>query len=330
MQGKTVFTLHAAKAFQHAGGLWTLHDVVLTLYGLADKKSDRADRIYGNEFEWDENKGIARAVGEVQMDLQVPSGIANSERHSAATPGAAAGGDAESIHVRTSGLTFLRQLGVAATAELIEFHYGGMTCVARGAEFDSNPSALHLLADVKANGVLRGTATLLTAVRADFDRSTNLLQLAQPLVSDGRGKASSASATLHLRPDGSVETATATGSVLLETGTRHASAARLDVTLSDKSQPQTARLSGAVKVIDSSVSRPTQGEAGEMLVRFDAQGKPTELTASDGAHLATRTTHGRGHVAGPRPAVAADSGGSRCRCKGDGAFAAGPCHQEVQ
>ena len=48
LQGKTIFTLHAAKAFQHAEGLWTLHDVVLTLYGLGGGKSERADRIYGN------------------------------------------------------------------------------------------------------------------------------------------------------------------------------------------------------------------------------------------------------------------------------------------
>ena len=56
LKGKTVFTLHAAKAFQHKDGHWVLHDVVVTLYGQHD---DRVDRVYGNEFEWDENQGIA-------------------------------------------------------------------------------------------------------------------------------------------------------------------------------------------------------------------------------------------------------------------------------
>ena len=151
-RGNTIFTLHAAKAFQHSDGIYNLHDVVITLYGREDNK---ADRVYGNEFEWDENKGIARAVGEMQMDLAVPAGVAASERSGGPSTH---GGDEDSVHVRTSGLVFLRQLGVAATEEQIEFKYRGLTCVAKGAEFDSSPSALHLLADVQFDGRSAGRA----------------------------------------------------------------------------------------------------------------------------------------------------------------------------
>src|SRR5580692_3490237 len=45
-EGKTVYTIHAAKAVEHSDGKVTLHDVRIVLYG---RKQDRADRIYGNE-----------------------------------------------------------------------------------------------------------------------------------------------------------------------------------------------------------------------------------------------------------------------------------------
>ena len=157
LKGKTVFTLHAAKAFQHSDGHWVLHDVVVTLYGQHD---DRVDRVYGNEFEWDENQGVAHAVGEVQMDLQVPAGIAASNPHSG--PAAVKSDSPASVHVRTSGLVFVRQFGVAATHELVEFRYGGLTCLSKGAEFENSPSALHLLGDVRVNGVMRGEPVALS------------------------------------------------------------------------------------------------------------------------------------------------------------------------
>jgi lipopolysaccharide export system protein LptA len=282
MQGRTVFTLHAAKAFQHADGLWTLHDVVITLYGLKDA---RADRVYGKDFEWDETKGIARAIGDVQMDLQVPAGVATSERAGGAANGDGASGEAARIHVRTSGLVFLRKLGVAATQEQIEFRYGGLTCVAQGAEFDNSPSSLHLLANVRVNGEMQGKPVAMTANKADFDRSTNVVSLLQPVAAAGERKGRAANAVLHLRKDGSVERAEATGGVEMEEGARHLGAARVDAVLSGKNQMQSAVFSGGVRLVDDTAERPVRGEAGEVRMRFDAQGQPVEIAALHQAHL---------------------------------------------
>src|ERR1700733_6455997 len=69
VQGRTVYTVHAAKAVERSDGKMTLHDVGIVLYG---RKQDRADRIYGNEFEYDQKNGIVRADGEVHIDLQAP------------------------------------------------------------------------------------------------------------------------------------------------------------------------------------------------------------------------------------------------------------------
>ena len=151
-----------------------------------ESREKRVDRIYGNQFEWDENQGIARAVGEVQMDLQLPSSVVATQRHGSP----ATAGDAENIHVRTSGLVFLRKLGMAATPEQIEFSYKGLTCLAKGAEFDNSPSALHLLADVRIDGVMHQQPVVLHAVKADLDRDSNLVSFVQPVLEIRRSQSS--------------------------------------------------------------------------------------------------------------------------------------------
>lgn len=280
LQGRTVFTLHAAKAFQHDDGHYVLHDVVITLYGA---KQDRKDRIYGSQFEWDEKTGIAKAVGEVQMDLQVPAGVAPSTRY-----GSPATAVADNIHVRTSGLTLLRTLGVAATQEQIEFSYKGLTCTAKGAEFNNNPNSLHLLADVVMHGELRGEPVSMRATSADFDRSTNVGMFRSPVVVSGDEKAQAAQAVLHLRVDGSIERAEGTGGVAFEDGIRHVTGDRLDVTMNAHNQPLTGVVSGGVKLADTDAARPMQGEAGEIHTRFDGAGHVQEVTALKAVHVLER------------------------------------------
>src|SRR6185437_1628706 len=68
--GRTIYTIHAATAVQHKDGKYTLHDVGIVVYG---HNSDRADRIYGSEFEYDQKAQVARAMGEVHLDLQAPA-----------------------------------------------------------------------------------------------------------------------------------------------------------------------------------------------------------------------------------------------------------------
>ena len=76
-EGRTIYTIHAAKAVERSDGKMTLHDVGIVLYG---RKQDRADRIYGQEFEYDQKNEIIRAVGEVHIDLQAPEAAdANDE-----------------------------------------------------------------------------------------------------------------------------------------------------------------------------------------------------------------------------------------------------------
>ncbi len=78
-KGHTIFTIHASKLVQFKGnGHAVLHDVGITLYG--PPGTDREDRVYGSDFDYDQNNGIASAKGEVQIDLQAPLQSAKAGR----------------------------------------------------------------------------------------------------------------------------------------------------------------------------------------------------------------------------------------------------------
>ena len=67
VQNRTTYCIRAATAVEHTDGKIGLHDVSILLYG---QKGDRNDRIYGDEFEYDQNAGVVRAHGVVHIDLQ--------------------------------------------------------------------------------------------------------------------------------------------------------------------------------------------------------------------------------------------------------------------
>jgi len=282
LKGRTVFTLHAAKAVQHGDGKWTLHDVVVTLYS---KTSPDVDHVYCSDVEYDENTGVATALGEVDMDLQVPGALAASGHKPAEDHKAAAEGD-HVIHVRTSGLVYLHKLGVAATSQQVEFRYAGMQCVARGAEFDSGESLLHLLADVVVTGNVRHAPMTVHAVRADLNRTDNTITMVRP-VGESQGRtAAAANAVLHLRNDGSLEQAEGSGGVTLDAGTRHIAAAGFEGSFGSTSLPLTTQFTGGVVVTDSNSARPLHAQAGEMDTSFNELGNPVSVSASGAAQVA--------------------------------------------
>jgi lipopolysaccharide export system protein LptA len=291
LQGKTVFTLKAAKATPLGDGKYTLHDFVLTLYG---RMADRSDLVYGKEIAYDEKSGVARAEGEVQMDLAAPQ-VLTTGRGGPAT--AVPPGKAAVIHVRTSGLVYLRKLGVAATEQMVQFDYGGIRCTAKGAEFNASQSSLRLLADVLLDGEMRGQPVHLTAMSAYVDRSINVATMELPVVTSLDRGARARHAVVDLRPDGSVEHLLATGDVVLSSDTRTVRAAQLDARLSDQAKLQAARLSGGVTLLDSNPLRPAQGSAAEVQAAFTPEGTASSVTATGGAKIAV-TPRGVGGARG--------------------------------
>ena len=281
--GRTVFTLHAAKATPLGNNRYLLHDAVMILYG---RQPGRDDRISGKEIEYDQAQGVARAAGEVLMDLQVPepggrAGKAGARAVLGFTPeseGGRPGGDAGPasdpglIHVRTSGLVYMRKMGLAATGEMAEFRYGGIACTSRGAEFDTGASMVRLLADVHMTGTVRKGAFTLVAGHAELSRVANTVDLTAPVLTLGAREARAAHALLHLRKDGDLEAMEASGTVQLRDGTRTVGAPGMTATFREDNRPEQARMSNGVDFADSDRARPARGSADGMELRWGGDG----------------------------------------------------------
>lgn len=296
--GRTIYTIHAARAVQHKNGKYTLHDVGIVVYG---HNSDRADRIYGAEFEYDQKDQVARAMGEVHLDLQAPAPTdAQGKREYAAggEPGGSepVGADAHMIHVKTSGLVFMQKLGVAATDQPIEFEYGGMTGHAVGADYDSDTGVLVLHSAVQVVGLQQGQPATLTASRAELNRPAKQVVLTQAkYVLVGRAgeeageTAQARRMVVHLRDDGSAERMEAEGAVTLtDADGGRVVAPRGNVLLNAESRPQSAVLTGGVHYVADEPLRQAQGEAAEGKASFDNAGRLQHITLNGAVKLRER------------------------------------------
>ncbi len=281
IKGKKVFTIRAKTESTLGGGKYALHDAELLLY---DRAGNAADHVYGSEMEYDQNEEVARARGEVFMDIQPPQGLTNGGR-SATQPARPLPSAAPVIHVRTSGLVYVRKLGVAATEQPVEFNYGDMTCTALGAEFDTNGNTLKLLANVHMDGLAHGKPLHMMATRADMSRDDNIANLTAPVVTSDNRSMKADTAVLSLRQDGSIERVQGSNHVVLTSATRQVSANHLDAMLNEQSIPQTAKLTGGVVMVDSNPLRPAHGSAAVVDVSMDTQGQPTRIVATGQAKL---------------------------------------------
>jgi len=305
VQGRTIYTIHAAKAVERQDGKMTLHDVGIVLYG---RKQDRTDRIYGSEFEYDQTAGVVRAEGEVHIDLQAPQASdANAKNDYAAGKdlqglGSHAAGEHETkddrlIHVTTSGLVFLQKLGVAATDKDIEFASGGMTGHAVGADYNSDTGVVVLHSAVRVNGLQHDRPVMLTASHAILDRPGQTMVLSQAKyvsvgeqTGGGEGRTAAAQhVVVHLRSDGTAERVEADGEVTL-TGAAGGSlvAPRGEAVFNAQNQPQSAVMSGGVKYVADEPLRQAQGAAGEAHMAFDKKGHPEHAVMTGAVHLRER------------------------------------------
>jgi lipopolysaccharide export system protein LptA len=312
VQGRTVYTIHAATAVERSDGKLTLHDVGIVLYG---RKQDRADRIYGKEFEYDQSAGVVKAVGEVHIDLQAPSAVdsnakmdyaAGKDLHDAGKGGTQEKKDERLVHVTTSGLVFMQKLGVAATENDIEFESGGMTGHAVGADYNSDTGVVVLHSAVKVNGLQHDRPVVLTASRAELDRPNQKMVLTQArYVSVGGGgggagqTAQGQHVVVHLRPDGSAERVEAEGDVTLTNGTGGTvTGPRGEMTLNARNQPEAAVMTGGVRYSEDGSLRQAKGEAAEGRAAFDKQGRPEHVVMTGAVHLHERV---RAHDAVEEP-----------------------------
>ena len=264
--GHTIYTLHASKAVQFKNGDHAeLHDVSITLYGA---KGAPSNHIYGSEFDWDPVNGIARATGEVQIDIQGSTG-----------PGAQAGKTSEdegedknTVHVKTSGLVFNKQTGLASTTERIEFRLASAAGSATGASFDSQTGVVILAADVAFNSSVGGSPLTVRAHHAQFDRASRLLYLLQDVTDYADSHSSSDQATVSFRADGSAYQIEAEGNVILTSSDgQQINTRKAHIDLGPRSEPQQAVLDGGLLYVANNDARLLHGSASSGTLLFGPQ-----------------------------------------------------------
>jgi lipopolysaccharide export system protein LptA len=275
--GRTLFTIRASKAVQLKAGSAGLHDVNIVIYG---REGNRFDQIYGSDFEYEPKSGNIRADGEVHIDLQGTT--AGNVRPDLAPPRELK----NPIHVKTSGLVFNRNTGIAMTNKLIEFRIPQASGSAVGATYDSKANRLTLHSDIHLEKGGNNAAKL-DAHSGVITKDPPRVEFRDAHILRGADDITAQTLTAYLREDNTIERLVATGRVdALMKGktTTHATAPRGDLNLDAKNNVENAELSGGV-TIDSTGDQPMHGTAGRVLFDFGVNNRLDKVHAVDNVKL---------------------------------------------
>jgi lipopolysaccharide export system protein LptA len=260
-KGHTIFTIHASQLVQFKdNGHAILHDVAITLYG--PPGTNREDRIYGNDFDYDQNNGVASAKGEVQIDLQTPEKSAGQQTSGEQT-------DKGTIHIKASGLVFNQKTGIATTDQPVEFQLPKAAGMAVGASFDSKQGVLVLDKQFELTTSTNGEPAIVRASHAQMLRDSRQAFLLNAQTEYRNERSSAGQAIVYFRKDGSAERIDAKGNVhtVLDDGAEATSQSAI-LTLDEKSQPQQAVMGGGVNFVARDEAQAMHGNAVEGTITF--------------------------------------------------------------
>jgi lipopolysaccharide export system protein LptA len=202
--GHTLFTIHASKIVKFTNDEAELHDVAITLYGPAGSR--REDRITGSEFKYDQKAGTVTAQGSVEIDMSSPAKKPKFPFGSKTAP-------PDNIHVKTSGVTFNQNTGMAQTAAPLAFSLPRASGNSVGGSYNAKTGVLILQSKVELHADEGGNPAVIDAEHAELLRDAHIAYL---LHADSRyegGRESADEATVHFRPDGSLQHLDAQGHV---------------------------------------------------------------------------------------------------------------------
>ncbi len=259
--GHTLFTIHAAQAEQFKEGQRAeLHDVNIVIYG---RQSDRFDQIHGSDFQWDPQTGDIVANGEVDIELQADA--AGAARTGQSPPAELK----NPIHLKTSGLTFNRNTGIAKTREKIEFHMPQANGSAVGATYDSHSSLLTLQSAVRFLTTDKHQATL-TAQSAVITKEPRKAVLQFARLEQPSRTIQADRLTVLLRDDNNIDRIQAAGNIrAAQSGQKafNVSAPEAEFLMGERNQVRSGILSGGVSFSQPGVS-PAQGRADRFVLTF--------------------------------------------------------------
>jgi lipopolysaccharide export system protein LptA len=248
-KGHTLYTIHASKLIQYKqGGNATLHDVAITLYG--PEGSNRTDKIYGSDFNYDAKDQTVSAQGTVMIDLQ---GFGDDSQ--AASP-------QNTIHVKTSGLVFNQKTGQADTSQHTEFAFPKASGSSTGAHYNSKTGVLVLDSQVEMTTTTNGNPAVVHASHAQVVRDSKQAFLLNPQTEYQGEKGSSDTAIVSFRQDGSAQTINAQGHVRVVTADGAIiTASNSQTQLNQKSQPVQIDIGGGVNFVSTSPDESMHGTA---------------------------------------------------------------------
>jgi len=279
--GHAKFKITASRVEQLKDNRYRLHTVKIEMY---EPDGGGPDRIEGSEFEYDQQSGVAKAAGQVEITLNRPQSGERAEQQNAsqktsangkARPSASARPDpaTSQIHVQTSGLTFDNKNGVATTNERVQFQLAQGTGSSIGASYDSQNGKLVLNNTVELNTYRNADPVHLVAQHGEIERGDNLCRLSSATVRFHNGDAWAQQATILFTDDGMAQQLDASNGLRLTTatGTRLTSATGT-LKFDDDNQPQRGHLEGGVTIDSDNAGRKVHGTAPTAELAFDSHG----------------------------------------------------------
>jgi lipopolysaccharide export system protein LptA len=283
------FKIHASKEVQLKNDRVELHGVEIEIYG-AD--GTQADKIAGDEFEYDQKSGIASAQGPVEMMLTRPTAQAGGgKKVDRSHTAAGSAGESGQVQVKTSGVTFDRNTGVVTTARRVDFSMAQGSGSAVGASYDSQRSYLTLVQAVVLTTYRGQDEVQIHAQHAEFDRDAQLCLLRAARLEYRSGEANAAQARILFRDDGSAARLDATGGFALTTATggRVASpTAAMD--FDEHNEPRHGHLEGGVTMDSAREGRTVHGTSPTAELDFTAQGQLRHAHLERGVTFASEET----------------------------------------
>ncbi len=275
---KKLFTIQAASVQQYKdGGRAALHDVSIIVYG---RNQDRSDQIYGSDFAYDPVAKVVTAEGEVRIDLEADSAV------SAPAGKPTAPETRNLIHVKTSGLTFNENTGIAQTKAAIEFLVPEANGSAVGASYDSHGGILVLKSNVKIATTGQRKANI-RGQSATITKNPNKIVLQFASIDEPPRAMSADRVTVFLRDDNNVDRVVGSGNLrATNSGPKgfEVTAPEGELTMADANQAKSGVLSGGVTFASKSES-PAQGTAGRILLSFGAANQLTKARAVESVRL---------------------------------------------
>ena len=298
VRGHMLYKIHASKQVQLKRDdkiFLQLHNVTIELYA---EDGSRVDKIEGDEFEYDPNSGIARAVGPVEITLSKPTvapAIApkatanqalNTKQKNSPVTSAAQSAASGQIYVKTKGLIFDRNTGQASTGERVEFTLADGSGSAMGANYDAHNGLLVLDHAVQLD-VQRGADPVnMLAQHAVFERNKQVCEMQVATVRYRADVSNAERAKVYFRADGSAEQLQADGGFVLVTATGGRLAAPTGTLIFDEhSQPLHGHMQGGVSIDSDHNGRKVHGTSPTMELVFAGKGELRSAHLERGVHF---------------------------------------------